>query len=67
MSEDDLRERYGPQHTVRVHDHVWSEATTRAKRQGKRDRVSQVVREFLDWYTDQPGAKMPRRPSESDS
>lgn len=64
MSEDDLRERYGRQHTVRVADHVWAEATARAKRQNKRDRVSQVVREFLDWYTEQPGARMPRRPTD---
>lgn len=54
--------RLPPQHTVRVEKHIWDEARARAERQGKRDRVSQVIREFLDWYTEQPGARMPRRP-----
>ncbi|HEY2296614.1 MAG TPA: hypothetical protein VGH43_02710 [Jatrophihabitans sp.] len=51
------------QHTVYVEPSVWAEATRRAKAQyGKREGVSAFLRDALAYYTEQPGAKMPRRP-----
>lgn len=52
-----------PQHTVRVKQEVWDAARANARLDRKRDGVSQVIREFLAWYTDQPGSELPQRPS----
>jgi hypothetical protein len=51
-----------PQHTVRVDQPTWDQARANARAQRKRDGVSQVLREFLAWYTWQPGSELPERP-----
>jgi len=45
-----------PLRTVRLDDDLWLAFGNLAK-----DR-SMVIREFIRWYTYQPGAKLPRRP-----
>jgi hypothetical protein len=44
--------------TLRLEEELWAEFGDVA---GERER-SGVLREFIRWYTRQPGAKMPRRP-----
>ena len=48
-----------PMHTVRVEDDLWKAFGELAEP----DRAA-VLRDFMRWYTRQPGARMPKRPSE---
>ena len=49
-----------PMKPVRMPDALWTAAGEAAKRAGT-DR-SAVIRQFLQWYVREPGAKMPKRP-----
>lgn len=44
--------------TLRLEEELWADFGDAA---GDRER-STVLRDFIRWYTRQPGAKMPRRP-----
>lgn len=45
---------------VRVSDHLWKAALETADRDD--ENLADVIRDFLAWYTRQPGARAPRRP-----
>ena len=49
-----------PKHGVRMPDEVWQRFGEAAEAAGV-DRTI-LLRAFVDWYTRQPGATLPRRP-----
>lgn len=57
-------ENFTPIRSIRVPDATWNPARARAKDQGTD--MSKLVREFLDWYNREPGAKLPERPPRKD-
>lgn len=57
----DMSENQTPPRLMRIDDVLW-EAFGRLA--GTRNR-SRLVRDFIAWYTRQPGAKLPQRPPAS--
>jgi hypothetical protein len=53
-------ENFTPIRSIRIAAATWDVAKQRAREQGKS--MSELVREFLDWWLRTPGAKLPKRP-----
>jgi len=53
-------ENFTPIRSIRIAAATWDTAKARAREQGKS--MSELVREFLDWWLRVPGAKLPKRP-----
>lgn len=53
-------ENFTPIRSIRVAAATWDVAKRRAREQGKT--MSELIREFLDWWLRVPGAKLPTRP-----
>ena len=53
-------ENFTPIRSIRIAAATWDVAKQRAREQGKT--MSELVREFLDWWLRTPGAKLPARP-----
>jgi hypothetical protein len=54
-----------PIRTLRAEDHEWVPFGRAAKRAGT-DRTS-LLRQFMRWYSGQPGAEMPHRPEPTET
>lgn len=53
-------ENFTPIRSIRIAAATWERAKRLAREQGKS--MSELVREFLDWWLREPGAKLPTRP-----
>jgi hypothetical protein len=53
-------ENFTPIRSIRIAASTWDRAKVLAREQGKS--MSELVREFLDWWLRTPGAKLPTRP-----
>jgi hypothetical protein len=53
-------ENFTPIRSIRIAAATWDEAKKKAQAQGKS--MSELFREFLDWWLRRPGAKLPTRP-----
>jgi hypothetical protein len=54
-------ENFTPIRSIRISAAKWEVAKKKAAEQGKS--MSDLFREFLDWWLRTPGAKLPTRPS----
>lgn len=50
--------------TIRIDEALWRQFDAARTRADKKDR-SEVIREFIRWYVREPGAKLPKRPSDA--
>jgi hypothetical protein len=57
-------ENFTPIRSIRIAAATWDVAKARAKAQGKS--MSELIREFLDWWLRTPGAKLPARPPQGE-
>jgi nucleoside-diphosphate-sugar epimerase len=53
-------ENFTPIRSIRIAAATWDVAKAKAREQGKS--MSELIREFLDWWLRTPGAKLPARP-----
>lgn len=53
-------ENFTPIRSIRIAAAIWDEAREKAKAQGKS--MSELIRDFLNWWLRRPGAKLPARP-----
>lgn len=53
-------ENFTPIRSIRIAAATWNVAKAKAREQGKS--MSELIREFLDWWLRTPGAKLPTRP-----
>lgn len=51
--------------SMRIADETWKPALGNAAKQGTT--VSELVRDFLDWYNGMPGKRLPKRPDKINS
>lgn len=58
-------ENFTPIRSIRIAAATWDEAKAKAREQGKS--MSELLREFLDWWLRRPGAKLPPRPAADDT
>lgn len=53
-------ENFTPIRSIRIAAAIWDEAREKAKAQGKS--MSELIRDFLNWWLRRPNAKLPTRP-----
>lgn len=53
-------ENFTPIRSIRIAARTWDLAKQRAREQGLS--MSELIRQFLDWWLRVPGAKLPKRP-----
>jgi hypothetical protein len=58
-------ENFTPIRSIRIAAATWDKAKVLARGQGKT--MTDLIREFLDWWLRVPGAKLPARPTDEDS